>query len=104
MKSLASAIALTFALATMTAPAAYAQEPAAAFRTAEPQAFTTDELQRYGLSAEDAAQVADLQAQGYEVQVMTPEEASQVTGGQFSSTQWLVIGIIVVLVVVAVAA
>lgn len=103
MKLLASAIALSFALASMAAPAAYAQE-APAFRTAAPQAFSTDELQRYGLSADDAAQVADLQAQGYEVQVMTPEEAAAVTGGQFSSTQWLVIGIIVVLVVVAVAA
>jgi len=103
MKSLASAIALSFAFATMTTPVAYAEQ-AAAFRTAAPQAFTTDELQRYGLSSADAAQVADLQAQGYEVQVMTPEEASQVTGGQFSSTQWLVIGLIVVLVVVAVAA
>jgi hypothetical protein len=101
MKSLASAIALSFAFATMTAPVAYA-EPAA-FRTAAPQAFTTDELQRYGLSAADATQVADLQAQGYQVQVMTAEEASQVTGGQFTSTQWLVIGLIVVLVVVAVA-
>jgi hypothetical protein len=103
MKSLASAIALSFALAAITTPAAYAEQPAA-FRTAAPQTFSSDELQRYGLSASDAAQVADLQAQGYQVQVMTPEEASQVTGGQFSSTQWLVIGLIVVLVVVAVAA
>jgi hypothetical protein len=102
MKALASAIALSLAFATMTAPVAYAQEPAA-FRSAEAQTFSTDEQQRYGLSAADASHVADLQAQGYQVQVMTPEEASQVTGGQFSSTQWLVIGIIVVLVVVAVA-
>lgn len=102
MKLIASAIALSFAIASMAAPAAYAQEPAS-FRTAAPQAFSTDELQRYGLSADDAAQVADLQAQGYEVQVMTAEEAAAVTGGQFSNTQWLVIGIIVVLVVVAIA-
>lgn len=102
MKSLASAIALSLAFATMTAPVAYAGQPAA-FRTAAPQAFTTDELQRYGLSAADAGQVADLQAQGYQVQVMTAEEASQITGGQFTNTQWLVIGLIVVLVVIAVS-
>lgn len=101
---LASAVALSFAITQVAAPAAFAQEPASQFRTVAAQSFTTDDLQRYGLSSADASQVHALQQQGYEVRVVSPEEAQQYSAGQFTQTQWLVIGLIVVLVIVAVAA
>lgn len=100
---LASALALSLALSTIAAPAAFARDSATPFRTVAAQTFSTEDLQRYGLSSADAAQVAAYQAAGYDVQVMSPEEASQYTAGQFSQTQWLVIGLIVIVVAVAVA-
>lgn len=99
---LATAVALSLAFSQIAAAPAMAQEPA--FRSVERQSFSTQDLQRYGLSAEEAAQVAAYQDRGYQVQVMTPEEAQQYTGGQFTSTQWLVIGLLVIVVAVAVAA
>ena len=95
MKRLATAVAFALALSTV-APAALAEE----FRSAEPQAFSQQELQQYGLSQADAAQVAAYQADGYQVVVMTPEEASQYQAG-ITNTQWLLIGLLVVVVVVA---
>jgi hypothetical protein len=99
----ATALALSLAFTQVAAPAAYAEQ-ASAFRSVEAQTFSTDELQRYGLSAQDAAQVAAYQDAGYQVQLITPEEAQRYHAGQFSNNQWLVIGIIVLVVVVAVAA
>lgn len=101
---LASALALSLAFTQVAAPAVYAQEPASQFRSAEARTFSTEDLQRYGLSSADAAQVHALQQQGYRVQVVTPEEAERYYGGQFSNSQWLVIGLIALVVVVAVAA
>lgn len=100
----ATAIALCLAFTQVAVPSALARDTAQQFRTVEARSFSQDELQRYGLSAHDAAQVGAYQDAGYQVQVMTPEEASQVTGGQFSNSQWLVIGLIVIVIVVAVAA
>ena len=97
MKRLATAVAFALALSTV-APAALAEE----FRSAEPQAFSQTELQQYGLSQADAAQVAAYQEQGYNVVVMTPEEAQQYQAG-ITSTQWLLIGLLVVVVAVAVS-
>ena len=97
---LATALALSLAFTQVAAPAAFAEQRASAFRSVAPQTFTTDELQAYGLSAGDAAQVAALQAQGYRVQVLTPEEASQYEAGM-STTWWLIIGLAVVVIVVA---
>jgi hypothetical protein len=82
---------------------AFAQEPAGQFRSAEAQSFSAAELQRYGLTAADAAQVEALQGQGYTVQVVTPEEAAQINGGLTTNT-WLIIGLVVVVVAIAVAA
>lgn len=96
----ATAIALSLAFAQMAAPAAYAQQTMSEFRTAAPQAFTTDDLQRYGLSADDAAQVAAYQEQGYQVQVLTPEEAEQYNAG-LTNNQWFIVGLVVLVVVVA---
>ncbi len=95
MKRLATAVAFALALSTV-APAAMAEE----FRSAEPQAFSQQELQQYGLSEADAAQVAAYQADGYQVVVMSPEEAAQYQAG-ITTTQWLLIGLLVVVVVVA---
>ncbi len=97
---LATVVALSLAFASVSAPVAFAQENAQ-FRSAEARSFSTDELQRYGLSAQDADQVAAYQAAGYTVQTITPEEAAQMNAGQFSNSQWMVIGIIVLVVVVA---
>jgi hypothetical protein len=97
---LVSALALSLAFSQVAAPA-YAGET---FRSAEAQTFSQADMQAYGLSAQDAAQVGALQDQGYQVQVVSAEEAERMTGGQFSNTQWLVIGLIVVIVIVAVAA
>lgn len=100
LRALAAALALSFAAAQVAAPA-YAET--SAFRSVEAQTFSQAELQRYGLSADDASQVAAYQDAGYQVQVVSAEEAAQMTGGQFSQNQWLVIGIIVLVVVVAVS-
>jgi len=99
---LATAVALSLAFTQLAAPAAYAQQAASSFRTAEARSFSTDELQAYGLSATDAAQVAALQTQGYEVKVLTPEEAEQYQAGMSTRT-WLLIGLAVVVVAVAVS-
>jgi hypothetical protein len=98
---LASAVALCLAFTQIAAPAAFAQEPAQ-FRTVAPQAFTAEDLQRYGLSAEDAAQVTALQQQGYEVRVMSPEEASQYSAG-ISNQTWWIIGAVVIIAAIVVA-
>lgn len=99
MKRLATAVALGLALSAF-APAAMAQEQQTQFRSAEARSFSTDELQQYGLSAGDAAQVAAYQDQGYNVVVMTPEEAAQYEAGM-STTHWLLVGLLVVVIVVA---
>jgi hypothetical protein len=101
---LASAIALSFAFSQVAIMPAAAEQTAAQFRSVERQSFSQNELQRFGLSANDAAQVGAYQDAGYQVQVVSPEEAQAMTGGQFSNSQWLVIGLIVLVVVVAVAA
>jgi hypothetical protein len=102
MKSLVSAIALSFALATVATPAAYAQDAAASFRTAAPQSFSSAELQQYGLDAASTQRAMDLQAQGYEIRVLTPEEAAQYQSG-ITDNQWLMIGILAAVIVIAVA-
>ncbi len=100
MKRFVTAVALSLAFGSV-APAAMAQEQQTQFRSAEAQSFSTEELQQYGLSAEDSAQVAAYQDQGYNVVVMTPEEASQYQAG-ITSTQWLLIGLLVIVVAVAI--
>ena len=97
---LATALALSLPITQIAAPAASAEERSSAFRTAAPQSFTTDELQAYGLSASDADQIAALQAQGYRVQVLTPEEARQYEAGM-STMWWIIAGVVVIAVVVA---
>ncbi|MBX3430944.1 MAG: hypothetical protein KF779_15275 [Hyphomonadaceae bacterium] len=99
MKHLITAVAMAFALSTV-APSAFAETQA--FRTAEAQTFSQQDLQQYGLSVADAAQVAAYQDQGYQVVVMSPAEAEQYQAGM-STMHWLLIGLLVVVVAVAVA-
>ncbi len=96
----ATALALSLAFTSMAAPAALAEQQS--FRAVEPQMFSADELQRYGLTAEDAAQVQSYQEQGYQVVVLSPEEAEEYQAG-LSTTTWLLIGLAVVIIAVAAA-
>lgn len=99
---LASALALSFALTQFATMPAYAGEPAAQFRTAAPQAFSADDLQRYGLTASEARNAASYQDNGYRLMVLTREEAKQYQAG-ITDNQWLLIGIFAAVVVIAVA-
>ncbi|MCX7360198.1 MAG: hypothetical protein NT015_18915 [Alphaproteobacteria bacterium] len=98
MKSrLLGTVAVAFAL--ITAPA-YAET--AQFRSAAPQSFTSQELQSYGLDANATARAEALQNQGYEIRVLSREEAEQYQAG-ITDNQWLLIGILAAVVVIAVA-
>jgi hypothetical protein len=99
---LASAMALSFFLAPLAAAPVYAEEAAAEFRTATPQTFSSEDLQRYGLDADASERAVTYQDQGYTVMVMTPEEAEQYTAGM-SDNEWLMVGILIGVVVIAVA-
>jgi hypothetical protein len=98
-----SALAAALAMAQFAVPA-YAQTQAepAQFRSAAPQSFTAEELQNYGLSSEEAARAVELQGQGYQIVAMTPEEAETYTAGAISQTEWILIGI-GVLIILAIA-
>jgi len=98
LSALAAAVALTVAVP------AYAETPTAQteFRQAAPQSFTTEDLQRYGLSSEEAARGVALQEQGYTIVALTPEEAEAYRAGAISQTEWILIGI-GVLIILAVA-
>jgi hypothetical protein len=97
-----SAVALGFALSTIAAMPAYAEQTAAQFRTAAPQTFSAQELQSYGLDAAAANRAVALQDQGYEVKVLSPEEAAQYQAG-ITDNQWLLLGILAGVIVIAVA-
>ena len=97
-----SAIAAAAALC-LAAPA-FAEPPAAQtqFRAVEAQAFTPADLERYGLTAEEAARGAALQEQGYQIVALTPEEAEAYQAGAITQTEWILIGI-GVLIILAIA-
>jgi len=96
------ALAASLALSQVAISTASAETAATHFRSAPAQTFTQADLQRYGLTAEQAARGVELQRQGYHIQVMTQEEAQRVHGGQMSMNTWLIIGV-VALIVIAVA-
>lgn len=103
MKSIAAAaIAATFVLGQFAAMPAYAEQPAAQFRTATPQTFTSQELQQYGLDAQASDRAVALQQQGYEVKVLSKDEAAKYQAG-ITDNQWLLLGILAGVVVIAVA-
>ena len=97
------ALAVGLALAQLSAPA-YAEptETAPAFRAVAPQKFTAEDLQRYGLDAEAAARGVALQDQGYRIVALTPEEAKAYQAGNITQTEWILIGI-GVLIILAIA-
>lgn len=80
---------------------AQSQESEAPFRAAEPRQFTAEDMQRYGLTEQEATQGAELQEQGYQILALTPEEAEAYRAGALSQTEWILIGV-GVLVLVAV--
>lgn len=90
-------------LATLAVPA-YAQTPEAAapFRTVEAQEFTAQDLQRFGLTEEEAARGMQLQERGYEIVALTPEEAEAYRAGAFTQTELILIGV-GVLIILAIA-
>jgi hypothetical protein len=96
---LATALALSFALTA--APVALAEQQAAQFRSVAPQSFSAEDLRAYGLSANDATQVAELQRQGYQVRVLSAEEAAQYSGGMSNRTWWIIGAVVVIAVVLA---
>ena len=106
MKSrFAGALALCLAFTQFAAAPAWAGE-AAQFRTIAPQSFSAEDLQRYGLNAEEAAKVQALQDQGHEVLVLTPEQARNYTAGESSDHHhhlWMLGALVVIVVAVAVA-
>jgi len=91
--------ALTAALALSQISISTASAEPTHFRTVAAQAFSQQDLQRYGLSSADASQLAQLQAQGYHVEVMTPAEAHRIYGGQWSQGTWIAIGVIALIVI-----
>ena len=101
---LVSAVALSLALSSLAAPAAMARDTAgqAAFRSAAPQSFTASDLQSYGLDASAAQRAVDLQAQGYQIKVLSREEAAQYQAG-ITDNQWIWLGILAGVIIIAVA-
>lgn len=95
------AVALAFAFTQIAAAPAFAEQ-AAQFRTAPPQAFSSEDLQQYGLNADASDRAMALQDQGYEIRVLSREEAAQYQAG-ITDNQWLLIGILAAVVVIAVA-
>ena len=59
-------------------------------------------MQRYGLDEGQAEHAMDLQAQGYQIVALTPEEAEAYQAGGISQTEWILIGV-GVLIILAVA-
>lgn len=96
--------ALAAAVVMAAAVPAYAETPAAQteFRQAAPQSFSTDDLQRYGLSSEEAARGVALQEQGYTIVALSPEEADAYRAGAISTQEWILIGV-GVLIILAIA-
>lgn len=103
MKShLAAVAALGLAFAQLAAAPAYAEQAGTQFRTAAPQTFSAQDLQRYGLDASAANRAVDLQRQGYQIKVLTPEEAQQYQAG-ITNNQWIWLGILAGVIIIAVA-
>lgn len=95
----AGAVALAFAVAQFAALPAQSEQT---FRTAAPQAFTAQELQAYGLDAQASNRAMQLQDQGYQIRVLSEEEAANYQAG-ITDNQWLLLGILAGVIVIAVA-
>lgn len=91
-----TALALSFALASIAAPAVAQTE----FRSAAPQNFSSQELQRYGLDAATTERAIDLQNQGYDIRVLSEAEAANYQAG-VTDNQWVLIGILAGVIIIA---
>ena len=98
---LPAAIALSFALSQIAVPLAMAQTPASQFRSVPAQTFSDSELARYGLTEAETAEVRAWQEQGYQVQVLTPEEAEAYNAGLTNNNILALIGLVAIVVVIA---
>lgn len=98
VRRFATAVAVSFALSTIAA-SAFAETP---YRTAEAQTFSAQELQAYGLDSATTQRAVDLQNQGYEIRMISEEEAAQYQAG-ITDNQWIWLGILAGVVVIAVA-
>lgn len=98
IRRFATALALSVALASIAAPAMAQSE----FRSAEPQSFSSQELQNYGLDAATTERAIDLQSQGYDIRVLTDEEAANYQAG-ITDNQWVLLGILAGVIIIAVA-
>lgn len=98
-----AALALSLAVAPLASQAAFAETQASPFRSVEPQTFSEDDLQRYGLTQDEAATVQAYQEQGYQVQLLTPEEAEAYNAGMSNTNILALIGLVAIVVVVAAA-
>jgi hypothetical protein len=98
IRRFATAVAVSFALSSIAAPA-FAETP---YRTAEAQAFTAQELQAYGLDAATTQRAVDLQNQGYEIRMISEDEAAQYQAG-VTDNQWIWLGILAGVIIIAVA-
>ena len=101
---LIGALAIALAFGQVTASAAFADQAtqASQFRSVAPQRFSAQDLQAYGLDAAAAQRAVDLQAHGYRVKVLTPAEAQKYQAG-ITDNQWLLLGILAGVIVIAVA-
>ena len=103
MKSrLVAAVALGLALAQVAALPAYADQSASQFRSAAPQTFSAQDLQRYGLDQATTERAIQLQNHGYQIKMLTPEEARRYQAG-ITDNQWIWLGILAGVIVIAVA-
>jgi len=96
-----AAIALSLALTQFAVPAAAIAEAPSTFRSVEAQTFSASDLSRYGLSADEIAQVEAYQADGYEIQLMTAEEAEAYNAGISTRNVLAIVGLVVIVLVVA---
>lgn len=93
-----TALAMSAALTAAAIAPSYAEAP---FRSAAPQSFSAEDLHAYGLNEEAASRAIALQEQGYEIHVLSEEEAAGYQAG-ITDTQWLLIGILAGVIVIAV--
>lgn len=96
-----AAVALGFAAMQIVAMPAYAEQ-ASPFRAPAAQTFSSQDLQRYGLDRAASDRAVALQEQGYQVRVLSAAEADQYKAG-ITDNQWLLLGILAGVIVIAVA-
>src|SRR5262249_16903946 len=94
-----SAVASTLLFASLASPAfAQTEQAATPFRSVEAQQFTAQDLQNFGLTGQETAHGMELQAKGYHLVALTPEEARAYQAGHITQNEWILIGIGVLII------